>query len=39
MEGRLLRGREGFRLWFREVDEQFDEWTITTDEIGAAEAR
>jgi ketosteroid isomerase-like protein len=32
MEGRLLRGREGFRLWFREVDEQFDEWTITTDE-------
>jgi uncharacterized protein len=32
MEGRRLRGREGFRLWFREVDEHFDEWTITTDE-------
>src|SRR4029453_399957 len=23
MEGRLLRGREGVRRWFREVDEQF----------------
>jgi ketosteroid isomerase-like protein len=32
MEGRPLRGREGFRRWFREVDEQFDEWTITTEE-------
>jgi ketosteroid isomerase-like protein len=32
MEGRLLRGREGVRRWFREVDEQFDEWRITTEE-------
>jgi ketosteroid isomerase-like protein len=32
MEGRLLRGREGVRRWFREVDEQFDEWTLTMEE-------
>jgi ketosteroid isomerase-like protein len=32
MEGRLLRGREGVQRWFREVDEQFDEWRITTKE-------
>ena len=32
MQGRLLRGREGVRRWFREVDEQFDEWSITTEE-------
>jgi len=32
MEGRLLRGREGARLLFREVDEQFDEWSITAEE-------
>jgi ketosteroid isomerase-like protein len=32
MEGRLLRGREGMRQWFREVDEQFDQWRITTEE-------
>ncbi len=32
MEGRLVRSREGIRRWFREVDEQFDEWRITTDE-------
>jgi ketosteroid isomerase-like protein len=27
-----VRGHEGVRRWFREVDEQFDEWTIITDE-------
>jgi uncharacterized protein len=32
MEGRPLRGREGARRWFREVDEQFDEWRITAEE-------
>ncbi len=37
MEGRLVRGREGFRRWFREVDEQFDEWTIITEEWRDAE--
>jgi ketosteroid isomerase-like protein len=32
MEGRLLRGREGARRLFREIDEQFDEWTLTMEE-------
>jgi ketosteroid isomerase-like protein len=32
MEGRLLRGREGVRRLFREIDEQFDEWRIDTEE-------
>jgi ketosteroid isomerase-like protein len=32
MEGRLLRGREGARRLFREVDEQFDEWSLTVEE-------
>jgi ketosteroid isomerase-like protein len=32
MEGRLLRGSQGVERWFREVDEQFDEWRITTEE-------
>jgi ketosteroid isomerase-like protein len=32
MEGRLLRGPEGVRRWFREVDEQFDEWSLTVEE-------
>jgi ketosteroid isomerase-like protein len=32
MEGRLLRGREGIRGFLREIDEQFDEWTITVEE-------
>jgi ketosteroid isomerase-like protein len=32
MEGRLLRGRDGARRLFREIDEQFDEWTLTMEE-------
>ena len=32
MEGRLLRGREGVRRLFREIDEQFDEWRLDTEE-------
>ena len=32
MEGRLLRGREGARRLFREIDERFDEWTLTMEE-------
>jgi ketosteroid isomerase-like protein len=32
MEGRLLRGREGARRLFREIDEQFDRWRIDTEE-------
>ncbi len=32
MEGRLLRGRDGIRQWWCEVDEQFDEWTLLMQE-------
>jgi ketosteroid isomerase-like protein len=32
MAGRLLRGREGARRLFREIDQQFDEWTVTVEE-------
>ena len=32
MEGRLLRGREGVRRLFREIDEQFDESRLDTEE-------
>jgi ketosteroid isomerase-like protein len=32
MEGRRLRGPAGVRRWFREIEEQFDEWEITVEE-------
>jgi len=32
MEGRRLRGREGLRRFYREIEEQFDQWTFTADE-------
>jgi ketosteroid isomerase-like protein len=32
MEGRRLHGREGFRRFLREIDEQFDEWTFTGED-------
>ena len=32
MEGRRLHGREGLRRLLSEIDEQFDEWSITVDE-------
>jgi ketosteroid isomerase-like protein len=32
MEGRRLRGREGFRRFLREIDEQFDQWTFTGED-------
>jgi ketosteroid isomerase-like protein len=32
MAGHPLRGRAGLRGWFREIDEQFDEFTLTVEE-------
>jgi ketosteroid isomerase-like protein len=32
MEGRVVRGREGAHRLFQEIEEQFDEWSITVDE-------
>jgi ketosteroid isomerase-like protein len=32
MAGHPLQGREAFRNWIREIDEQFDEWEITVEE-------
>jgi hypothetical protein len=37
MEGRRLRGPAGVRRWFREIEEQFDEWEITVEEWRDAE--
>ena len=31
--GRPYRGREGFELWMRDIDEQFDRWQIEIDEF------
>src|ERR671939_157547 len=30
--GRTERGPEGLRRWFREIEEQFDEWFVTVEE-------
>jgi ketosteroid isomerase-like protein len=39
MAGRPLHGREGLRRFFRELDEEFDEWTIKPEEWREAEDR
>jgi ketosteroid isomerase-like protein len=33
MASHPLRGPEGFREWLREIDEQFDEWTLSVEEL------
>jgi ketosteroid isomerase-like protein len=33
MLGRVLRGVDGLRAWFREIDEQFDRWQLEIEEI------
>jgi ketosteroid isomerase-like protein len=33
MTGDTFRGRDGIRRWMAEIDEQFDEWRLTIDEI------
>jgi ketosteroid isomerase-like protein len=30
--GKAVRGREGVRRYLREIDEQFDEWTMSIDD-------
>ena len=30
--GNPVRGREGVRRYLREIDEQFDEWTMAIDD-------
>jgi len=32
MLGRTEHGPEAVRRWFREIEEQFDEWTVIADE-------
>jgi ketosteroid isomerase-like protein len=32
MFGRYQHGPERVRRWFRKIEEQFDEWTVTADE-------
>ena len=31
--GRMVRGVDGLRAWFREIDQQFDEWQLQVAEI------
>jgi ketosteroid isomerase-like protein len=33
MTGDTFRGIDGIRRWMAEIDEQFDEWRLTIDEI------
>jgi ketosteroid isomerase-like protein len=36
MLGRVLRGVDGLRTWFTEIDEQFGRWQLDVDEIREA---
>lgn len=33
MLGRVLKGSDGLRAWFLEIDEQFDRWEIEIEEL------
>jgi hypothetical protein len=39
MIGRVLRGVDGLRTWFTEIDEQFDSWQLQIDPPSAAPRR
>lgn len=33
LAGRVFKGEEGLRAWVDEIDEQFDRWAISLDEV------
>jgi ketosteroid isomerase-like protein len=33
LTGEVYRGSEGVRRWVAEIDEQFEEWELTVDEV------
>ena len=37
LTGELFRGEEGITRWIAEINEQFDEWELSIDEIEAAD--
>ena len=38
MTGNTFRGAEGIKEWMAEIDEQFDDWQLTIDEIRGVSA-
>jgi ketosteroid isomerase-like protein len=32
LQGEPFRGPEGLRVWMREIDDQFDEWSLVVEE-------